>query len=582
MLDMKKSFLFFTMFFLSITSYAYDIAVENADGKTIYYNYINDGQELEVTDGNAPYSGIVNIPETVTFMNRTRKVTSIRSFAFYYSRDITSITIPSSVTFIGKSSFEKCTKLTSVHISDVAAWCKIIFEEPYTSNPLVQAHHLFLNGEEIKELVIPSNVISINAGAFYGCFELTSVSIPEGVTEIGESAFCECRNMVSISFPSSVKSIGKYAFNFLDRLTSVHITDIAAWCNIDFVGYWYWSNPLYYAHHLYLNGTEVKDLVIPEGVSSIGNFAFGGCTGLTSVTIPSSVTSIGAYSFEDCNIPIVVSMIENPFEISSETFTQNTFKNATLYVPKGTIEKYKAISGWKEFLFISDANRYKLTYIVDNELYKSYEIEEGITINPETEPTKEGYTFSGWSEIPETMPAHDVTVTGTFSINKYKLTYSIDSEEYKSFEIEYGASITPEPTPTKEGYTFSGWSDIPETMPAHDVTVTGSFTVNQYTITYIINDEVYTTQTVDYGSTIIPPAAPEREGYDFAWADYPETMPAYDITIYGTYTTGIEAIMAGEIDCQMFSLDGKPLNEPQKGVNIVRMGNGQVRKVVVK
>ena len=87
---------------------------------------------------------------------------------------------------------------------------------------------------------------------------------------------------------------------------------------------------------------------------------------------------------------------------------------------------------------------------------------------------------------------------------------------------------------------------------------------------------------VDYGSTIVPPAAPERDGYDFAWGDYPETMPAYDIIIYGTYTTGIETIMAGVANCQIFSLDSKPLNEPQKGVNIVRMSNGQVRKVIVK
>ena len=260
--------------------------------------------------------------------------------------------------------------------------------------------------------------------------------------------------------------------------------------------------------------------------------------------------------------------------------------------PAPTKEGY-TFSGWSEIPETMPAhdvtvtgtfaiNKYKLTYVIDGEEYKSYELEYGATITPEPAPTKEGYTFSGWSEIPETMPAHDVTVTGSFAINKYKLTFIVDGEEYKSYELEYGASITPEPTPTKEGYTFSGWSDIPETMPAHDVTVTGSFTVNQYTITYIINDEVYTTQTVDYGSTIIPPAAPEREGYDFAWADYPETMPAYDITIYGTYTTGIEAIMAGEANCQIFSLDGKPLNELQKGVNIVRMSNGQIRKVVVR
>ena len=76
------------------------------------------------------------------------------------------------------------------------------------------------------------------------------------------------------------------------------------------------------------------------------------------------------------------------------------------------------------------------------------------------------------------MPAHDVTVTGTFSINKYKLTYILDGEEYKICEIEYGATITAESEPTKEGYTFSGWSEIPETMPAHDVTITGSFIQN--------------------------------------------------------------------------------------------------------
>ena len=73
------------------------------------------------------------------------------------------------------------------------------------------------------------------------------------------------------------------------------------------------------------------------------------------------------------------------------------------------------------------------------------------------------------------MPAHDVTVTGTFSINKYKLTYLIDGEEYKSYEVEYGVTFTPEPDPTKDGYMFSGWSNIPETMPAEDITIKGSF-----------------------------------------------------------------------------------------------------------
>ena len=90
-------------------------------------------------------------------------------------------------------------------------------------------------------------------------------------------------------------------------------------------------------------------------------------------------------------------------------------------------------------------------------------------------PSKEGYTFSGWSEIPETMPAHDVTITGSYTANKYKLVYQVDGETFKSLEISFGSTVTPEEDPSQEGYTFSGWSEIPETMPAHDVTITGRF-----------------------------------------------------------------------------------------------------------
>ena len=182
-------------------------------------------------------------------------------------------------------------------------------------------------------------------------------------------------------------------------------------------------------------------------------------------------------------------------------------------------------------------NKYKLTYTVDGEEYKSYEVEYGAAITPEEAPTKEGYTFSGWSEIPQTMPAKDVTVTGTFSINKYKLTYTVDGEEYKSYEVEYGAAITPEEAPTKEGYTFSGWSEIPETMPAKDVTVTGTFSINKYKLTYTVDGEEYKTYEVEYGATITPEAEPTKEGYTFSgWSEIPQTMPAHDVTVTGTFT----------------------------------------------
>ena len=121
---------------------------------------------------------------------------------------------------------------------------------------------------------------------------------------------------------------------------------------------------------------------------------------------------------------------------------------------------------FKKVYFGEDKTLYKLSYFVDGESYKIHKYEVGESITPEAEPTKEGYTFSGWSDIPATMPANDITVTGTFSVNKYKLVYKVDGEEYKGYDVEYGATITPETEPTKEGYTFSGWSDIPATMPS--------------------------------------------------------------------------------------------------------------------
>ncbi|MBQ3767671.1 MAG: leucine-rich repeat domain-containing protein [Prevotella sp.] len=104
--------------------------------------------------------------------------------------------------------------------------------------------------------------------------------------------------MTSITIPSSVTSIGDNAFFWCSNLTAVQISDIEAWCNINFTNEF--ANPLYHAHHLYLNGREIKKLDIPNSVTSIGQAAFHNCSGLTSVTIPNSVTSIGRYAFAKC------------------------------------------------------------------------------------------------------------------------------------------------------------------------------------------------------------------------------------------------------------------------------------------
>ncbi len=125
-------------------------------------------------------------------------------------------------------------------------------------------------------------------------------------------------------------------------------------------------------------------------------------------------------------------------------------------------------------------NGYKLTYVVDGETYKETTYEFGATLPAAPTPTKEGYNFSGWdTETPATMPANDLTINGSFSKNSYKLTYVVDGETYKETTYEFGATLPSAPTPSKAGYTFSGWDKkTPATMPANDLTIRGNFTKN--------------------------------------------------------------------------------------------------------
>ena len=131
--------------------------------------------------------------------------------------------------------------------------------------------------------------------------------------------------------------------------------DLTAWYSISFGDTM--SNPLCYAHHLYTDeNTEITDLVIPDGVTTIDNYAFYYCSSLSSVTIPEGVTSIGDYAFYRCeNLATIVSFIEEPSStLRYDVFDNFTLNNATLYVPQGTTEKYKAAKGWEEFVWIEE------------------------------------------------------------------------------------------------------------------------------------------------------------------------------------------------------------------------------------
>ena len=261
------------------------------------------------------------------------------------------------------------------------------------------------------------------------------------------------------------------------------------------------------------------------------------------------------------------------YMVDGEVFKSESLKPGQEVTPPEAPEKEGyTFSGWtglpstmpeKDITITANytINSYKLIYMVDGEEYASQTVEYGTTLTAIEEPEKEGYTFSGWSEIPSTMPANDITINGSFAVNSYNLTYIVDGAEYTIQAIEYGASIIPVEEPQKEGYTFSGWSDIPNTMPASDITVTGTFNVNTYTVTYVIEGETIDSQEVEYGSAIEPITPPEKENYRFVgWEDVPATMPAHDVTITGKYEliVGIEkTYTSGKDTYSIYDLSGR-------------------------
>ena len=161
----------------------------------------------------------------------------------------------------------------------------------------------------------------------------------------------------------------------------------------------------------------------------------------------------------------------------------------------------------------------------------------GTEITAPDNPTRKGYTFKGWDkEIPETMPAENITVTAQWEINRYTITFdTAGGSEIAPITQDYGTNITAPANPTRKGYTFKGWDkEIPKTMPAENMTVKAQWEINQYAITFDTNGgSEIAPITQDYGTAITAPADPTREGYTFiGWdRDIPEIMPAENITV---------------------------------------------------
>lgn len=313
---------------------------------------------------------------------------SIPSSMFSECAWLKDVSIPASVTNIESKAFADCTALDTVRISDLAAWCGIAFGS-FDANPLYFAKHFYVNGTEVKDLVVPDGVVTIRKYAFRGFSGLLSVTLPDSVKSVGGAVFRGCANLASadlgkglktlggtsfadcpslaavsvpntvttvdtsafsgctaiatatfpgrlspqtlfpdswsgirtaafangtewvtnsvfegctsltdITVPGSVTNMGSKAFKGCTNLDTVRTDDLKAWClrfyqSAD-------ATPLYYAEHFFVNGNEVRDLVVPDGTKTIRRYAFRGFSGLQSVTLPDSMESIGGGIFKGC------------------------------------------------------------------------------------------------------------------------------------------------------------------------------------------------------------------------------------------------------------------------------------------
>ena len=328
----KIKTILFTLFILmtgtKAYAYYYDIIVKNADGINIYYKYINDGKELEVTfDGDAyrsNYCGNIVIPEEISYENNTLKVTSIGKDAFHDRSSMTSVTIPNSVTSIGSKAFSGCSKLTSITIPNSVTTIGI---------------SAFEGCSGLTSVTIPNSVTNIWDFAFKDCSGLTSITIPESMTKISSETFSGCSGLTSVAIPNSISYIGSHAFYKCSNLPSITIP-----ISVTNIG-----------KMAFANCSGLTSIVIPNSVEKIGDGAFYECSNITSVTIGSSVTEIGkrAFYWWAKNITII-SLIEKPFGIDGDNsanmvFGPTTYKNSTLYVPIGTKQLYQYSRGWRDF-----------------------------------------------------------------------------------------------------------------------------------------------------------------------------------------------------------------------------------------
>ena len=423
------------------------------------------------------YSGIYQIPSTVTYEEEEYTVTSIGDYAFWdcYCYEIE---IPASVSSIGNYAFANVYSFGTLTVNneipiDIAG--KHVFEncpqdvlfvpagsaqaykeaegwkdfetiiekgakvgelyyrfdkDAKTAMVTYEKYDDYYNNYNSlpEELIIPEKVTydeveytvtEIEQYAFQFSKSLKKVTLPATLEKIGDEAFYYCNELVSIDIPTGVTSIGEYAFSK---------------CNIETIN-------------------------LPENLTSIGNGVFIDCASLTSITIPQNVTSIGDEAFNSCySLSSITCYAVEPPVLGDYVFGNIDRKNIPLYVRKASIDKYKAAEQWKDFRI--DSYDATVTFLDKdgNLIEEQYVVKGEGAVAPEA-PEVEGYTFTGWDKDFSAVK-EDMVITAQYAINTYTVRFlDINGELLDEQTVNWNEAATAPEAPEVEGYTFTGWSE---------------------------------------------------------------------------------------------------------------------------
>ena len=584
---------------------------------------------------------------SLTAITIPESVTSIGSSAFFGCRSLTAINIPEGVTSIGSSAFWGCSSLTAITVAegnakyDSRGGCNAIIET--NSNTLIRGcsttiipesvtsigRSAFEDCRSLTAINIPEGVTSIEDYAFSYCTSLTDVyCYAEEVPTTQTNAFYNS-NIENATLHVPANALNAYkttaswsSFGKFETLeTNIPVANIILSQS---------SATLTEGGTLTLTATVTPDDATDNSITwSSSNTSVATVDANGKVTAKAAGTATITATANDgsgvkasCVVTVekkVVAVSSITLSQSSATLTEGETLSLTATVkPTNATNKGITWSSSNTSVATVDTNgkvtaiapgtatitatandgsgakascevtvvaaEYTITYYVDGEVYHQETLTRGTAIVPIEAPEKEGYTFSGWSEVPATMPAEDITITGTFTVNTYTVTFTIDGVVIASSTQEYGSAITVPSAPTREGYTFSGWGEVPTTMPASDVTYDATYIPNTYKVYYFVGHKLVHVAEVAYGE-VIPEYIyePTTEGDVFmGWiGDTYDTMPAHDVTYTANIANGIENSEINTLNSEfIYDLSGRKVTDTENLTGGVYIIGG--KKVIIK